>query len=77
MARDVAGVGRASEQGERMSDSEITARQALDYEVRASWWAGWIGFEWGQTLASRYFAWKVNRKFRRYKWWIARERVAQ
>ncbi len=50
---------------------QITALQALDYEVGASWWACWIGSDWAQNLVSRYFAWKVNRKFRRYKWSVS------
>ena len=28
--------------------------------------AEFIGFKWGQTLVSRYLAWKVNRKLDRY-----------
>lgn len=38
----------------------------LDYEVKSSWWAGWIGNPRLQTLAAKYFAWKVDRKFNRY-----------
>lgn len=39
----------------------------LDYEIRSSWWASWIGWDWGQKLAGKYFAWKTNRKYARYK----------
>lgn len=39
----------------------------LDYEVRSSWWASWIGWDWGQELAGSYFAWKTRRKYTRYK----------
>ena len=45
----------------------ITRKQALDYELSASWWADLIGFGWAQSLAATYFAWKVNRKFARYE----------
>ncbi len=38
----------------------------LDYEIRSSWWASWIGWNWGQELAGKYFAWKVKRKYARY-----------
>ena len=39
----------------------------LDYELRSSWWACWIGWNWGQKLAGKYFAWKTIRKYERYK----------
>lgn len=39
----------------------------LDYEIRSSWWASWIGWDWGQELSGRYFAWKASRKYARYK----------
>lgn len=39
----------------------------LDYEIRSSWWASWIGWDWGQELSGKYFAWKVKRKYARYK----------
>ncbi len=44
----------------------ITFSEALAYEVRASWWADSVPWNWLQTLAARYFAWKVGRKYRRY-----------
>lgn len=46
----------------------ISIDDAIDYEIKASWWASWIGWEWGQTLAGKYFAWKVQCKYARYKW---------
>lgn len=54
------------------SDSEekivdISKEQALLYEIRASWWASWVSNPFLQDLASRYFAWKVRRKFGRYQ----------
>ncbi len=42
-------------------------KKALDYEIRSSWWASFIFWDWGQDLSARYFAWKVNRKMRRYR----------
>lgn len=43
-------------------------REILDYEIRASWWAGWVGITPLQDLAGKYFAWKVRRKYAR---WVA------
>lgn len=43
----------------------ITHREAVDYEVRSSWWTPYVGWEWAQTLAARWYAWKVNRKMGR------------
>ena len=39
----------------------------VDYEVRSSWWASLISWDWAQELSSLYFAWKVKRKYNRYK----------
>lgn len=47
------------------SESEINF--LLNYEVRSSWWACYISWEWAQKLSSSYFAWKVSRKYARYK----------
>lgn len=52
----------------------ITQKQALLYEARASWWASWISNPFLQDLASRYFAWKVRRKFGRYTLMIKTEK---
>ncbi len=38
----------------------------LLYETHASWWTGWCYGDFLQTLAAKYFAWKVRRKYRRY-----------
>jgi len=40
--------------------------EALDYELRSSWWASFIFWSKGQELAGSYFAWKVKRKMKRY-----------
>ena len=45
---------------------EIEMMEALDYELRSSWWASLIFWDWGQEMAGSYFAWKVKRKHRRY-----------
>jgi hypothetical protein len=45
----------------------LTTRDILDYEVHSSWWAGYISNPRLQFLAGTYFAWKVRRKYRRYK----------
>ena len=34
--------------------------------VLEHWLASWIGFEWGQYLIGKYFAWKLRRKYNRY-----------
>ena len=42
-------------------------RVVLDYEIRSSWWAAWIGNDRLRNLAASYFAWKVRRKFARWE----------
>jgi hypothetical protein len=48
----------------------ISAIQALDYEIRSSWFidrfAGRLP-KWVMALASRYFAIKSKRRYRRYQ----------
>ena len=56
-------------QKQRESRTEITYKEALDYEIRASWWAPWVSIGWMQDIAARYFAWKVKRKMRRVRSW--------
>lgn len=46
---------------------EWEMRRYLDYEIRSSWWASWVGIGWVQQLAGRYFAWKTKRKYVRYR----------
>ena len=48
-----------------LADSSLSV--LLDYEIRSSWWASWIGWNWGQELSGKYFAWKTSRKYARYK----------
>lgn len=39
----------------------------IQYEIRSSWWACYIGNPFLQDLSGRYFAWKTKRKFNRFK----------
>ena len=48
-----------------LADSSLSV--FLDYEIRSSWWASWIGWNWGRELSGKYFAWKTRRKYARYK----------
>lgn len=45
----------------------MTLLEILDYELRSSWWASWIWWNWGQELCVKYFVWKAKRKFNRYR----------
>lgn len=47
--------------------AEVDQRRLLDYEVRASWWASWISNDKLQDLTASYFAWKVRRKYARWR----------
>lgn len=49
------------------SFQKATIKLLLDYEIASSWWASWIGNPWLQELAAQYFAWKVGRKYRRFR----------
>ena len=46
--------------------SRLYMQDILNYEVHSNRFASWIGFEWGQNLMGKYFAWKVRRKYNRY-----------
>jgi hypothetical protein len=46
--------------------SRLSMQEVLNYEIHSHWLASWIGFEWGQELMGKYFAWKVRRKYNRY-----------
>ena len=50
-----------------MDKTDIPMSIILDYEIRSSWWAGYIGWSWGQSLAAKYFVWKAKRKYTRWK----------
>lgn len=43
----------------------MTFREAVEYEISGSWWAGYLPFQWMHNLAGRYFVWKTHRKFGR------------
>lgn len=43
----------------------ITRKQAVWYEIRASWWACYISIGWLQAPVAKYFSWKVDRKMAR------------
>lgn len=49
-----------------MNDYQLTQEAILHYEVKSSWWAGKISNPILQQLSAKYFAWKVNRKYKRY-----------
>lgn len=46
----------------------LTAKEILDYEIRSSLWAQFVGVEFLRNLASHYFAWKVRIKYKQYLW---------
>jgi hypothetical protein len=47
------------------SEDEITF--LLEYEICGSWWVQYISIGWMQTLAGKYFAHKVHRKYSRMR----------
>lgn len=51
-----------------MKEPPISRVQALEYEVRSSWWSGFVCIGFLQELAARYYTWKVSRKMRRYEY---------
>ena len=56
-----------------MSKDLISIREALEYEIKGSWWASWVGNKYLQVLVSKYFAWKVKRKYNRFLLSMMRE----
>ena len=50
----------------RSEQGRITMKQALRYEIESTWWVGLISYSWLQEIVSRYFAWKVKKKYKRY-----------
>ena len=46
---------------------DVSIEQALCYEVASSPWACYVSSKRLQDLIGSYFAWKTNRKWRRYK----------
>jgi len=49
----------------------------LDYELRSSWWAQWMGTAALQSISASYYAWKVNRKFVRWQRSVALARLVE
>lgn len=39
----------------------------LDYEIRSSWFASWISWDWMQEISAKYFAWKTLKKYKKYE----------
>lgn len=54
-----------------------TAQLLLDYEIASSWWAPLVGNSWLQDRVASYFAWKVRRKYRRYRVFAAIAQVVE
>ena len=44
----------------------MTLKDVIDYEVYASWWACWVWWGWGQSLAAWWYRRKARRKYRRF-----------
>jgi len=44
----------------------ITLKQALEYEISASWWATLIPFNFLQDITARYITRKTMRRYARY-----------
>lgn len=44
----------------------VTIKQALEYEIRSSWWARHIGNRWLQKKVGNYMYRKTLRKYKRY-----------
>lgn len=44
-----------------------TNKQILEYEIRSSLWAMHCHWPWLRRLAGKWFAFKVNRKYARYR----------
>lgn len=47
-------------------ERKVSINQALDYEIRGSFWASSINSRRLQNLAAKYYTWKVSRKHSRY-----------
>lgn len=45
----------------------ISIKSIIDYEIKSSWWASSVSNPYLQDLGGKYFAWKVKRKYGRYK----------
>jgi hypothetical protein len=54
----------SSEEGVEINNQPLL--NYLDYEIRGSWWAQWIAWDWLQKIIGGYFARKTKRKFLRF-----------
>ena len=45
----------------------ILIRDALLYEIHSHWLAPYVSNPFLQNLFAKYFAWKVSRKYKRYR----------
>lgn len=57
-----------------LENRRISRDDILLYEVSASWWAELLNSNTFQSLAGRYFSWKVSRKYKRYEYVLERSR---
>jgi hypothetical protein len=48
-------------------DRSSLIRFLVEFEIRSSWWAGWLPTDLAQRLTAIYFVRKVERKVRRYE----------
>lgn len=44
----------------------MTQLEALEYEILASSWTGYVSNNWLQKKIADYYLWKVRRKYARY-----------
>lgn len=45
----------------------LSKSDIIHYEIARAWWPQYISAKWAQGLCSRYFAWKADRIFARFK----------
>lgn len=61
------------------SVDKTSLKAFLDYEIRSSWWASLVSWDWMQKITGKYFAWKTKRKYERYsrskKWELFLKRL--
>lgn len=59
---------------QRVSESDsktISLNQALEYEVRGTWWATFITWEWMLRLVAKHLSNKTRKKHGRYAYYRA------
>lgn len=61
-----------------LDESQIVLiRDILIYEIRSHWLAPKVSNPFLQSLFGKYFAWKVSRKYRRYRRSMAMRTIIQ